>query len=98
MKDLKERGAALVIVGHRPSTLAEADRILVLKEGRVVLFGPRDEILKSLRTNALSAVRDEDEPLPATEADDKPDSLRERLDRLSPQPRLGREFGTEAGA
>lgn len=98
VKDLKERGAALVIVGHRPSTLAEADRILVLKEGRVVLFGPRDEILKSLRTNALSAVRDEDEPLPATEADDKPDSLRERLDRLSPQPRLGREFGTEAGA
>ena len=28
MEDLKRRGAALVIVGHRPSTLSVADKIL----------------------------------------------------------------------
>jgi PrtD family type I secretion system ABC transporter len=46
---LKEKGAALIIVGHRPSTLAQADKILLLKEGRVELFGPREEVIQTLR-------------------------------------------------
>jgi ABC-type multidrug transport system ATPase subunit len=46
---LKKQGAALVIVGHRPSTLAQADKILVLKEGFVGLYGPRDEVLDAMR-------------------------------------------------
>lgn len=46
---LKKQGAALVIVGHRPSTLAQADNILVLKEGFVGLYGPRDEVLNAMR-------------------------------------------------
>ncbi|MGB8041656.1 MAG: ATP-binding cassette domain-containing protein, partial [Pseudolabrys sp.] len=46
---LKKQGAALVIVGHRPSTLAQADKILVLKEGFVAMYGPRDEVLSAMR-------------------------------------------------
>jgi ATP-binding cassette subfamily C protein/ATP-binding cassette subfamily C exporter for protease/lipase/ATP-binding cassette subfamily C protein EexD len=46
VKDLKERGVALVIVGHRPSTLAEADKVLILREGRVEFFGPREELVR----------------------------------------------------
>ncbi|WEJ08644.1 ATP-binding cassette domain-containing protein [Sinorhizobium prairiense] len=42
VRALKERGAALMIVGHRPSTLAQADKILFLREGRVELFGARE--------------------------------------------------------
>src|SRR5215472_8659541 len=37
--ELKKTGVALVIVGHRPSTLSAADKILFLKEGRVAMFG-----------------------------------------------------------
>jgi PrtD family type I secretion system ABC transporter len=55
--DLKARGAALVIVGHRPSTLARADKILWLKDGRVELFGPRDEVLQKLREAAAALER-----------------------------------------
>jgi PrtD family type I secretion system ABC transporter len=47
---LKKRGAALVIVGHRPSTLTQADKILVLKEGFVAMYGPRDDVLNAMRT------------------------------------------------
>jgi ATP-binding cassette subfamily C protein/ATP-binding cassette subfamily C exporter for protease/lipase/ATP-binding cassette subfamily C protein EexD len=47
--ELKRDGCALVIVGHRPSTLAQADKILLLKDGRVELFGPRDDVLQRLR-------------------------------------------------
>jgi ATP-binding cassette subfamily C protein/ATP-binding cassette subfamily C exporter for protease/lipase/ATP-binding cassette subfamily C protein EexD len=55
--ELKARGAALVIVGHRPSTLARADKILWLNEGRVELFGPRDEVLQKLREAAAAVER-----------------------------------------
>jgi PrtD family type I secretion system ABC transporter len=47
--ELKRDGCALVIVGHRPSTLAQADKILLLKDGCVELFGPRDDVLQRLR-------------------------------------------------
>lgn len=39
----------MVIVGHRPSTLAHADKVLVLKDGRMEMYGPRDAVLQRLR-------------------------------------------------
>lgn len=42
---LKANGVAVLIIGHRPSTLRHADKILVLKEGKVQAFGGRDEVL-----------------------------------------------------
>jgi PrtD family type I secretion system ABC transporter len=49
VRQLKELGCSLLIVGHRPSTLAQADKILFLRDGRVQIFGPRDEVLGKLR-------------------------------------------------
>ncbi len=49
VSDLKQQGATLIIVGHRPSTLAQASKILLLRDGRVDLFGPRDEVLQRMR-------------------------------------------------
>lgn len=59
---LKRRGCTLLIVGHRPSTIAQADKILLIKEGRAELFGPRDEVVKRLRrvpANSTEAGADE---------------------------------------
>lgn len=50
LEQLKKRGAGILVVGHRPSTLAQADRVLLMNEGRVEMFGPRDEVLQKLRT------------------------------------------------
>lgn len=50
--ELKSRGAAIVMVGHRPSTLSEATMLLLLKDGRVQVFGPRDEVLAKMREKA----------------------------------------------
>ncbi|HEY0836073.1 MAG TPA: type I secretion system permease/ATPase [Azospirillum sp.] len=41
----KERGAAVIIIAHRPSILSIADRILVLQNGTVQRLGERDQIL-----------------------------------------------------
>jgi PrtD family type I secretion system ABC transporter len=47
IKDLKRDGCALIIVGHRPSTLSQADKILVLKDGKVAMYGSRDEVMEA---------------------------------------------------
>jgi PrtD family type I secretion system ABC transporter len=42
---LKARGVTIVVVSHKPSILRAADKMLVLREGRVELFGPRDAVM-----------------------------------------------------
>jgi ATP-binding cassette subfamily C protein/ATP-binding cassette subfamily C exporter for protease/lipase/ATP-binding cassette subfamily C protein EexD len=56
IRDLKKRDVALIIVGHRPSTLAQADSIVLMREGRVELFGPRDATLQKLRVRSSEGV------------------------------------------
>jgi len=49
---LKQRGATVVIISHRPSTIGVVDKILLLKDGVAEMFGPRAEIMSRL-TRAL---------------------------------------------
>ena len=45
METLRQLNVTLVVIAHRPSILRHVDKILVLREGTVSLFGPRDEII-----------------------------------------------------
>lgn len=45
---VKQAGTAVVVVGHRLSTVAEVDRILVLRGGTMELLGPRQAVLDRL--------------------------------------------------
>lgn len=45
---LKQRGTTVVLISHRPATIGVCDKILVLREGVVEMFGPRNEILSRL--------------------------------------------------
>lgn len=46
---LKARGACVVTITHRTTLLPACDRVLVLNEGQVAFFGPRDEVLAALK-------------------------------------------------
>ncbi|MCW2248794.1 PrtD family type I secretion system ABC transporter [Azospirillum fermentarium] len=62
---LKERGASVVLIGHRPSTLGQVDRILVLRDGRVDLLGPRNEVIEALKRRTLHSVPSPSGPSPS---------------------------------
>lgn len=55
VQGLKAAGRTVVLITHRPGILAVADRLLVLRDGRVQADGPRDEVLTKLRTAAVPA-------------------------------------------
>lgn len=48
IQSLRERGATLVVIAHRPNVLEQVDKILVLRDGRINMFGQRDEIIAKL--------------------------------------------------
>jgi ATP-binding cassette subfamily C protein len=48
---VRRRGGIVVVISHRPKTLEGVDHVLVLGDGRVQSFGPKEEVLnKVLRT------------------------------------------------
>jgi ABC-type protease/lipase transport system fused ATPase/permease subunit len=46
-----KRGAAVVVVAHRPSALQAMDGLLVLTNGQMAAIGTRDEIMKKVSGN-----------------------------------------------
>ena len=42
---LREKGVTVIVIAHRASILRHVDKVLVLRDGRVNMFGPRDEIM-----------------------------------------------------
>lgn len=59
VKTLRARQATVVIVTHRVTVLPAVSQLLVLKDGQVAMFGPRDEVVAQMRKAAeeLKAAR-----------------------------------------
>jgi len=49
---MKAQGSSVILVTHRSSALAQADKLLVLNEGRLQAFGPSQEVLQALSGQA----------------------------------------------
>ncbi len=41
---MKSHGCTIVVVSHKPGVFRSADKMLVLKDGRMEMFGPRDAV------------------------------------------------------
>ncbi|WOB60288.1 MULTISPECIES: type I secretion system permease/ATPase [Pseudomonas] len=55
LQKLKETGATVFIVSHRPNILARLDRILVMSAGTVSLYGERDRVIAELAAQQAKA-------------------------------------------
>jgi ATP-binding cassette subfamily C protein len=47
IESVKARGGIVVVIAHRPSVLAAVDVIGVVQNGRLVAFGPKDQVLNA---------------------------------------------------
>lgn len=52
LEHMKACGATVVIITHRPSILSKADKVLVLRDGAVELFGGREPVLQRILPEA----------------------------------------------
>jgi PrtD family type I secretion system ABC transporter len=55
LEELKKRKVTVVVITHRPFVLQHADKILMLRDGRAALYGPRAEVLQRLQQQAAAA-------------------------------------------
>jgi ATP-binding cassette, subfamily C, bacterial PrsD len=46
--DIRQRGGIVIIITHRHTALAGVNLLVILKEGRLAQFGPRDQVLQAL--------------------------------------------------
>jgi len=56
MLRLKQEKVTLIVITHRPSLLANVDRMLVLREGQVEMFGPRAEIMARVTRASVQTI------------------------------------------
>lgn len=49
LTQLKSQGCSVLVITHRTSVLPAADKVLMLRDGQVAAFGPRDEVLAALQ-------------------------------------------------
>jgi PrtD family type I secretion system ABC transporter len=54
---VRQRGGIVVIVAHRPSALQAVDMVGVVQAGRLVAFGPKDEILQPAKVRPVVVER-----------------------------------------
>ncbi len=45
---VRERRGIIIVIAHRPSAIAGVDQLLVMNQGRMQAFGPKDEILSKV--------------------------------------------------
>ncbi len=57
---IKARGGIVIVVAHRPSAIVNCDLVGIIQQGRLVAFGPKDEIFQD-----QSVTRQSPDALPA---------------------------------
>jgi PrtD family type I secretion system ABC transporter len=51
IRGIRQRGGIVIVMAHRPSALAEVSHVLFIRDGRQVVFGPRDEVMRRIVSN-----------------------------------------------
>ena len=52
----RERGRTVFLISHRPGIVEAADRLLILREGRVQIEGPREAVVAALKSAQPPAI------------------------------------------
>ncbi|HET9161200.1 MAG TPA: type I secretion system permease/ATPase [Caulobacteraceae bacterium] len=68
LSEVKRRGGTVLIVAHRTGVLAALDKLMVLRDGRLEIFGPRDAVLQRIGSQQQRPRTVEAQPAPSLQA------------------------------
>jgi ATP-binding cassette subfamily C protein len=68
LKTLRDRGTTIVVVAHHATMLEHIDKMLVLRDGKMVAFGPKNTVLAQLSKTEGSKPPPTPPSKPATDA------------------------------
>jgi ATP-binding cassette subfamily C exporter for protease/lipase len=55
IQELKRRGTTVILITHRTSIISVVDKLLLLVDGMLQLYGPRDQVLFAIQQRAQAA-------------------------------------------
>ena len=55
VQSVRARGGVVIVVAHRPVGVEGVDKILMMKDGRLQAFGPKEEVLGQVLQRAQPA-------------------------------------------
>ena len=62
IRAIKDEGGIVVIIAHRPAAIQECDQLMVLQDGQMRAFGPRDQVLQDMVKNHAEILRPAHKP------------------------------------
>ncbi|MDD2500278.1 MAG: type I secretion system permease/ATPase [Geobacter sp.] len=65
MAYMKQLGTTVVVITHKVSLLSNVDKLLVMKDGALAVFGPREGVLQHLLQQQQQAAAAAQQPVPA---------------------------------
>jgi len=57
IRAVQARGGTVVVISHRASALAVMDRILLMRDGMLAAYGPRDDVIAAMQKGAVQGIR-----------------------------------------
>jgi len=55
VQELKQRGTTVILITHRTSIISVVDKLLLLADGMLQLYGPREQVLLAIQQRAQAA-------------------------------------------
>lgn len=62
VQELKQRGTTVILITHRTSILSVVDKLLLLIDGMLQLYGPREQVLLAIQQRAQAAATNPSPP------------------------------------
>ena len=56
VQELKRRGTTVLLITHRTSIISAVDNLLLLVDGAVQFYGPRDQVLQAIQQRAQATI------------------------------------------
>ena len=57
IRRIKAQGGAVVIMAHRPAAINECEVLMVMEQGVMRAFGPRDDVLRKMVQNSAQILK-----------------------------------------